>query len=112
MIERTFGVFKHRFKILTTASEYKLEQQLDIVIACACVHNMNIIWNGQADEIFEEASQLTCAAGRRHQEEIDESYVPTNLLTDREREECENWRDGIAEQMWVQYVCTLERRHG
>ena len=57
VIERTFGVLKHCFKILATTSEYKLQQQYDIVIACCCVHNINIICNGHSDEIFAEAHQ-------------------------------------------------------
>ncbi|KNZ55746.1 uncharacterized protein VP01_2596g4 [Puccinia sorghi] len=88
VIERTFGVLKHCFKILATTSEYKLKQQYNIVIASCCVHNINILCNGQSDDIFSESNQT--------------SHI----------EECKNWRDGLAEDMWVEYVRSLEMRYG
>ncbi|KAI7951580.1 hypothetical protein MJO28_007264 [Puccinia striiformis f. sp. tritici] len=55
VIERCFGVFKRRFKIMTQASEYQLEQQYDLVLACACLHNINVRKNGYYDIIFDES---------------------------------------------------------
>ncbi|KNZ56081.1 uncharacterized protein VP01_24g7 [Puccinia sorghi] len=84
VIERTFGVLKHHFKILATTSEYKLEQQYDIVIACCCVHNINILCNGQSDDLFSESNQnshVVCA------QDTQEIYNDQQLLSDQEREE-------------------------
>ncbi|XP_077232157.1 uncharacterized protein LOC143866890 [Tasmannia lanceolata] len=39
VIERTFGVLKKRFNIINTPPMYSFERQVDIVLACCCVHN-------------------------------------------------------------------------
>ncbi len=39
VIERTFGVWKNRFRILRGIPRYSLEKQRDLVIACAVLHN-------------------------------------------------------------------------
>ncbi|XP_077237296.1 uncharacterized protein LOC143878967 [Tasmannia lanceolata] len=39
VIERTFGVLKKRFGILNSAPMYSYDKQIDIVLACCCVHN-------------------------------------------------------------------------
>ena len=39
VIERTFGVLKARFPILTTAPPYPIETQVKIVLACCILHN-------------------------------------------------------------------------
>ncbi|KNE91730.1 hypothetical protein PSTG_14887 [Puccinia striiformis f. sp. tritici PST-78] len=40
---------------MTQASEYQLEQQYDLVLACACLHNINIGKNRYYDIIFDES---------------------------------------------------------
>ncbi|POW21460.1 hypothetical protein PSHT_02394 [Puccinia striiformis] len=40
---------------MTQASEYQLEQQYDLVLACACLHNINVGKNGYYDIIFDES---------------------------------------------------------
>ena len=102
---------KHRFKILANVSEYRLEQQYDTVIACSCIHNINVLQNGSNDEIFEQAKELPRQSDDASAP-VDDSYISPNALSDCEREECENWRDSIAEEMWRQYVATLEKRYG
>ncbi|XP_077246050.1 uncharacterized protein LOC143885893 [Tasmannia lanceolata] len=39
VIELTFGVLKKRFSILNTTPIYSYSKQIDIVLACCCVHN-------------------------------------------------------------------------
>jgi DDE superfamily endonuclease len=39
VVERTFGVLKKRFKILTVMAPYKYKKQCRIVIACCILHN-------------------------------------------------------------------------
>ncbi|KNZ63200.1 uncharacterized protein VP01_11745g1, partial [Puccinia sorghi] len=77
VIERTFGVLKH-FKILATTSEYKLEQKYDIVIACCCVHNINILCNGQSDNLFSESNQTSHVVCAQDTQEI---YNDQRLLS-------------------------------
>ena len=38
-VERTFGIWKSRFRILRGVPHYPLRAQRDIIIACAVVHN-------------------------------------------------------------------------
>ena len=38
-VERTFGIWKSRFRILRGVPHYPLRTQRDIIIACAVVHN-------------------------------------------------------------------------
>ena len=38
-MERTFGIWKSRFRILRGVPHYPLQTQRDIIIACAVVHN-------------------------------------------------------------------------
>ena len=72
------------------ASKYNLEQQYDIVFACACIHNINIIRNGQTDQIFDQANADSTNSLFHNQEVIDPP--PTGVYSsDCKREECENW---------------------
>ncbi|KNZ53503.1 uncharacterized protein VP01_3220g2, partial [Puccinia sorghi] len=34
---------------------YKLEHKYDCVIACACIHKINILWNDHLDQIFQQS---------------------------------------------------------
>ncbi|KNE92679.1 hypothetical protein PSTG_13892 [Puccinia striiformis f. sp. tritici PST-78] len=107
VIERCFGVFKRRFKIMTQASEYQLEQQYDLVLACACLHNINVGKNGYYDIIFDES--LAMAEQYRATNTEDPPPEP-EYPSERKRQHCENWRDSIAEGLWTQYMQTLQER--
>ncbi|KAJ0967867.1 hypothetical protein J5N97_024784 [Dioscorea zingiberensis] len=39
IVERAFGILKRRFKILRVTAAFSVETQLDIVYACAVIHN-------------------------------------------------------------------------
>ncbi|XP_077249414.1 protein ANTAGONIST OF LIKE HETEROCHROMATIN PROTEIN 1-like [Tasmannia lanceolata] len=39
VIERTFGILKKRFNILNEEPMYNFEKQIDIFLACCCIHN-------------------------------------------------------------------------
>ena len=60
-------------------------------------------------KFFAEAHQ---SARLVRSQDTEELYNDQRLQTNRQREECESWRDSIAEAMWVQYVGTLEQRYG
>ena len=53
-IERTFGIWKNRFPILKMITNFPLEKQCMIPIACAVVHNF-IKMHAEDDELFREA---------------------------------------------------------
>jgi DDE superfamily endonuclease len=57
VVERTFGVLKKRFKILTVMAPYKYKKQCRIVIVCCILHNFikiqndnDALLNGEEDE--------------------------------------------------------------
>ncbi|PLW38258.1 hypothetical protein PCANC_14896 [Puccinia coronata f. sp. avenae] len=47
-------LFNLRHSSLRNASKYHLEQQYDLVFACACIHNINVIRNSANDIIFQQ----------------------------------------------------------
>ncbi|KAL5564974.1 hypothetical protein UlMin_028138 [Ulmus minor] len=53
-IESTFGIWKNRFPILKMITNFPLEKQCMIPIACAVVHNF-IKMHAEEDELFREA---------------------------------------------------------
>ncbi|XP_024032907.1 uncharacterized protein LOC112095350 [Morus notabilis] len=50
-IERTFGVWKARFRILKCINNYPIEKQIQIPIACAVLHNFIHMYNNN-DELL------------------------------------------------------------
>jgi hypothetical protein len=93
---------------MTQASKYHLEQQYNLVFACACIHNINVIRNSANDIIFQQEEAEPSNKHTKAPQINDE--IPTGCYSsNREREECENWRDSIASGLWDQYVSTLQR---
>ncbi|KAI7956210.1 hypothetical protein MJO29_007609 [Puccinia striiformis f. sp. tritici] len=92
---------------MTQASEYQLEQQYDLVLACACLHNINVGKNRFYDIIFDES--LAMAEQYRATDTKDPPPDP-EYSSEPERQHCENWRDLIAEGLWTQYMETLQDR--
>ncbi|KAL5550032.1 hypothetical protein UlMin_000208 [Ulmus minor] len=48
VIERTFGIWKNRFRILRRIPHYTLKKQRDIVIACVVLHNFFKLFSYEA----------------------------------------------------------------
>ena len=56
VIERTFGVWKARFRILKTINRYPMTKQVMIPVACAIIHNfIHMYRNG--DRLLDQYSQ-------------------------------------------------------
>ena len=56
VIERTFGVWKARFRILRTINRYPMTKQVMIPVACAIIHNfIHMYRNG--DRLLDQYSQ-------------------------------------------------------
>ncbi|KNZ56756.1 uncharacterized protein VP01_2326g3, partial [Puccinia sorghi] len=108
VIEQVFGFLKERFKIILTASNYKLEQQYNCMISCACIHNSNILWNGHSDQTFKQSEANL--GNQPVQQKNDDVYPFQQLKNSRECKECDNWQDQIAEYLWKQYIATLQKR--
>jgi hypothetical protein len=98
-IERTFGVLKNRFPILTTARDgFSIETQVKIVYALTGLHNF---LNKHGSDPYQEWTQIerTVTLDRDH---LDEQQTNDD--------ETEKRRDLIAEQMWSLYQEELARR--
>ncbi|GMN62618.1 hypothetical protein TIFTF001_031700 [Ficus carica] len=110
-IERTFGVWKARFKILKGINSYPMDKQKMIPVACAVVHNF--IRMVQVGDLFlkEYAADCVPVGGNV---DINEDYVfhdgidGTGPSTgpqqhNSSREAINQMRDHIANDMWERY---------
>lgn len=101
-IERTFGILKNRFKMLTTQPFYPYRTQVAVVLACCVLHNY--IQTVDPNDLFfnEEVVHVD-----------DESIYFSQSRTQREhREESRQWvdlRNDIAQKMWEDF-CRNTRR--
>jgi hypothetical protein len=100
VIERTYGVIKKRFKILSTPQEYSITDQARLVSALAVVHNFIQMYDPDMDEeddIDNEDTDsedgngdTTEAQGNKH--------IPKD-----DRGRAAERRDQIAQAMWRKY---------
>jgi hypothetical protein len=95
VIERIFGIFKRRFKLLTSTPEYSIETQAKIVQGLAVIHNFIRIFDPQ--DILEETDDLNT-----HPISFDSNELGKNI-TQSERTRASDRRDAIAEAMWAGY---------
>ncbi|XP_077228386.1 uncharacterized protein LOC143861336 [Tasmannia lanceolata] len=110
IIERAFGVLKKRFPILTTEPMYSLEKQVDIVIACCCIHNFIRGVMPEDPYVVEVDSDIQRAAMAAAEAEVEQAVVGS---TSRPREarlsRSEDGREGkiirtqISTHMWNYY---------
>ncbi|XP_020243256.1 uncharacterized protein LOC109821479 [Asparagus officinalis] len=105
-IESTFGCLKNRFKILTVKPHYPFRAQVDIVLACAVLHNY-IAMVDPDDDIFNETVEIEDDEGTVANEDDNNIVDFSQPQTQREQAESRNvWknrRDQIAWEMWVDY---------
>lgn len=98
MIERTFGVFKNRFRILKTAREgFSLDAQVRMVLVLAAIHNIINEHEG-VDSLSEDF-------------EGDEDYGNESVGENEEEEQGTSMLlkgDDIAQSMWRDYSAYME----
>ncbi|XP_025154426.1 putative nuclease HARBI1 [Harpegnathos saltator] len=59
IVERTFGIWKRRFPCLSRGLSNKLIGSTTIVVACAVLHNMSLIFNNMLpEEEVEENNEI------------------------------------------------------
>ncbi|TPX52842.1 hypothetical protein CcCBS67573_g09796 [Chytriomyces confervae] len=98
VIERIFGCMAKRFLILKAMRSFSLETQRDLAIAIPIL--FNIIRSDFSDDGFDDAVVVGL---RRNDDEDDDPF-------EDDWERADNWRDGIAEEMWLDYQQQLRRR--
>jgi hypothetical protein len=112
VVERIFGVIKHRWTILTHAPHYNMETQAQIPSALVALHNF-ILEHNESDLdcwiVDEQATDLL--PGARQTLPIDFGWL---LSSDRvlagEKARAEQMRDQLANAMWTDYQRVLEER--
>lgn len=97
VIERIFGVIKKRFPLLITMKSYTFSFQCDLVMCSMMLHNF-IRSNQLYDDEF-DAPEPACDANDDDDPEIDDE-----LDAHVNRNELKLWRDGIANDMWNDYI--------
>ncbi|XP_024021807.1 uncharacterized protein LOC112091744 [Morus notabilis] len=107
-IERTFGVWKARFRILKCINNYPIEKQIQIPIACAVLHNFIHMYNNN-DELLNQYTRDGVSVFEIDPENADQD-VNQNHNHDRGTEQNQNsahrrqmniLRDEMAASMWA-----------
>ena len=96
-VERAFGVMKKRFRIMRDPLDLAEKKDLwKTYYSCVAVHNFIRIENCNLDKGFENEVI---------QEILSEKYeAPEHELFDEDDIEAGEWRDLIAEAMWIDYT--------
>jgi hypothetical protein len=96
VIERIFGVVKRKYQILRTASEYSLDTQTRVILACCTLHNYVRSLEGiAADYWLETESQ----EGPATDIQPTVSYPKDSTSSKK----MDKFRDELALHMWEQY---------
>ncbi|XP_020262563.1 protein ALP1-like [Asparagus officinalis] len=106
-IESTFGLLKNRFKILTSKPHYPFPTQVDIVLACAILHNYIAIVDLGDDLLNEDITidddDVEIATEGEDANLVDFSQNVTQREERDSRNEWKEKRDDIASAMWIDY---------
>ena len=93
VIERTFGLWKERFPILTSIPRnYHFKIQVKIVNACAMLHNFIMMTNPSSDKLY-----------RRHHQELlnhENNNDDNDVDGESKSQYAHRLRDAIVEEMW------------
>lgn len=107
IVERIFGVVKRRWRILTSAPEYDLGIQAQIVPGLAAIHNF--ILKHDPFDLMEYDTAVDREPGVSR-EDLDLGELSTGPADDVEKTRAELRRDAIAQAMWEDYQKVLEDR--
>ncbi|XP_077239768.1 uncharacterized protein LOC143880681 [Tasmannia lanceolata] len=106
IIERTFGVLKKHFNILNEEPMYNFDKQIDIFLACCCIHN-HIRQFMPNDSIVEAVDNFLAA--QLLVEAVEDEDIPRDPPQSRDdvKRAGEEIRNTITTQMWNDF----SRRH-
>jgi hypothetical protein len=106
VIERIFGVLKHRFRILLLAPEYSLQVQARIPAALCAIHNFISIHDPAEDTILTVDDNDNNAPLDDHDHEAPAAAAAAEIDTPSAK------RDYIAQAMWDDYLAICQQRLG
>lgn len=101
VVERTFGILKQRFRILTTMKPFTFNTQSQVVLACCILHNF--ISRYCNDDIILNMDEDSLIIPEDEDEHIPERFPDNSLIGGRT--EGENLRGRIMERLWRTQVC-------
>jgi len=109
-IERTFGVLKKRFPILSARPAYPFPVQVNLVVALFALSNFIKIVGGDRNDVYNQ--EWTEEATRRSEmaEGEDGCWNTAERVSDDEKRIAKERRDNIAKAMWKDYEQTLKNR--
>ena len=93
VVERTFGLWKNRFRILNGIPRYGVRKQRDIIIACAVLHNFIKMFADDA-ELFNAGKPQEC------DENNDQHVDPPIQEQDEDANAMGNFRDYVRNSIW------------
>lgn len=99
VVERTFGVFKRRWRIFDRQHEYSIRTQVKLIYALAAIHNLINRFYSVGDDLEDTEPGLEEDADDEETSEFDDSETDSDML--RQREE-------IADMLWDQYCRAAE----
>ncbi|KAE8996447.1 hypothetical protein PR001_g18902 [Phytophthora rubi] len=102
VIERTYGVVKHKFPILRAMTSYPLKEQVGLMQSSFAIHNFIRV---HRDEF---ADRGTSASHHDDEEDGDTECQ----LDETDDTEMKALRDSIAAAMWSDYLIVIAGRYG
>jgi hypothetical protein len=104
-IERSFGVLKKRFPLLINMHSYDFPFQCDLVLCAIMIHNF-IRSNQLYDDEFDDYNPNDEDHAADDMADIEGNLDAPDMNVDA----LNAWRDGIAQQMWDDYLLVREHR--
>ncbi|XP_047306619.1 putative nuclease HARBI1 [Impatiens glandulifera] len=95
-IERTFGVWKKKWRILENLCGFSIKTQTHIVVATMCLHNFvrrNVIDEGVDDNAEDGHSN-------NNYDDDENDYILEESIDHNEGEEMRVFRDSLASKLW------------
>jgi DDE superfamily endonuclease len=115
-VERCFGVTKKRFPALSNMNEFPIALQVKLVLCAFCLNNWIRRHASFEDDAFDNLSEEEMAElAQEYLEDEEAAYAveaaaADNIDNDLGVESGAQWRDRVAQAMWVQYQEELARR--
>jgi DDE superfamily endonuclease len=109
IIERSFGVLKWCFRILIHPPQFDMDIQAHVPPALAALHNFIRKYNPDNIADFDNVEDPQPGACMEGPAAAEEGQLADGLPGAAEREQTNERRDRIAQEMWTQYQAELSR---
>jgi hypothetical protein len=111
VIERIFGVLKHRFRILILSPRYNLQVQAQIPAALCTIHNF-ICYHDPGEGPLQDETDSTGAGSDDDDDPADTSTADAPPGDVHGANQMSVMRNSIASAMWDQYQQVVSGQHG